>query len=122
MNNDTIDSHTVTITFRELVFRAIARERIKQEAYKAAGRFKHTCADDALSDTEKLCVLTEEHGEVAKEVCELFDKGECPERRARLKKELIQVVAVAVAWLEAIERQEVETFIHSNQYETTHLF
>lgn len=98
---------TLTIPIiRQIVFDAIDTERKKQEACKAAGRFKYTCMDTELSDTEKLCILTEEHGEIAKEVCELFDKGECAERRARLKKELIQTAAVAVSWLECIEREE----------------
>lgn len=95
-----------TVCLRENVFAAISAERNNQDKYQQAGRFKFTCAQDGLSDSEKMTVLTEEHGEVATEVCELFDKGECPERRARLKKELIQTAAVAVAWLEAIERQE----------------
>jgi len=42
----------------------------------------------------KVAVLTEEVGEVARAVLELDD--------AQLKTELIQVAAVAVAWLEAM--------------------
>lgn len=50
------------------------------------------------NDNERLAVLAEEFGEVAKEVCGHFEEG-CS--RERLHEELIQVAAVAMAWVEA---------------------
>ncbi len=44
---------------------------------------------------EKLAVLTEEVGEVARAIND-------EQRKARLKRELVQVAATAVAWLEVL--------------------
>jgi NTP pyrophosphatase (non-canonical NTP hydrolase) len=84
---------------------AVRDERKRQEQLKAEGRFEFTCADDGLTNAEKLACLTEELGEVAQEV--LTQEGR---RLARdtvgtpeaLRKELVQVAAVAVAWIEAL--------------------
>lgn len=86
----------------------ITRERERQEELKTAGRFQFTCADAGLTLAEKLACLMEELGEVAQEV--LTQEGR---RLARdttgtpegLRKELVQVAAVALAWLEAPEVQ-----------------
>lgn len=83
----------------------VMNERERQETLKEAGRFEFTCADNGLTNAEKLACLGEEFGEVAKEV--LTQEGR---RLARdtvgtpeaLRKELIQVAAVAVAWIEAL--------------------
>jgi NTP pyrophosphatase (non-canonical NTP hydrolase) len=85
--------------------RLVKAERIRQETLKAEGRFEFTCADDGLSNAEKLACLTEEIGEVAQEV--LTQEGR---RLARdtvgtpeaLRKEIVQVAAVALAWIEAL--------------------
>jgi hypothetical protein len=84
----------------------VLAERLRQEQLLAAGKFSWTCADPRVPDPLKLTVLAEEFGEAAREVCEAID----PAKRApietaqRLRKELIQIAAVAVAWAEAIER------------------
>lgn len=85
--------------------RLVKTERIRQDGLKALGRFEFTCADDGLTNAEKLACLTEELGEVAQEV--LTQEGR---RLARdtvgtpeaLRKELVQVAAVALAWIEAL--------------------
>lgn len=46
-----------------------------------------------------LSILLEEVGEVAKEVNELHEPG----AQQRLREELVQVAAVAVAWLECLD-------------------
>jgi hypothetical protein len=57
----------------------------------------------------KLGVLTEETGEVGKEVMAVMDairtgdKAGYSNARARLRTELLQVAAVAVAWVESLE-------------------
>ena len=48
----------------------------------------------------KLAILVEEVGEVAKEVLE------GGEENPSLRKELVQLVAVGVAWLESLDREE----------------
>ena len=89
----------------------VAWERCEQEKRKSDGRFTHTCADPgpgAMTDAEKLAVLTEEVGEVAREV--LTQDGRRLARdsigtRAALREELVQVAAVAVAWVEALDAE-----------------
>ncbi len=56
-------------------------------------------------------ILTEEVGEVAKELCGFFESVQSGRSTvavslhlARLKRELIQVAAVAVAWIENLNR------------------
>ena len=57
-----------------------------------------------VSDLFWLPILVEEVGEVAREICELNHKRDVfPRDLAKLRGELIQVAAVAVAWLEAID-------------------
>lgn len=83
----------------------VGSERMRQEALKAQGRFEYTCADSGMSDAEKMTVLIEEVGEVAREV--LTQDGRRLARdtvgtRDALRAELVQVAAVAVAWIEAL--------------------
>lgn len=85
-------------------------ERERQEDLKAAGRFRFTCADvdSDLTLSDKLAILLEELGEVAKEVL-TQDKH----RLARdtegttqsLYRELVQVGAVTLAWLEGMNEE-----------------
>lgn len=108
----------------------VAVERERQETLKLSGKFAWTCADryvgqsvDArpITHAEKLAVLAEEFGEVSREVVEhgiTVDKYAAdpnlkvmpPHReshfRAQLRKELIQVAAVCVAWAEALDEME----------------
>lgn len=84
----------------------IQSERRRQDKLKAAGRFEFTCADAGLTNAEKLACLTEELGELAQEV--LTQEGRRLARDttgtpAGLRRELVQVAAVALAWLEAPE-------------------
>lgn len=91
---------------RQLVaVRDVLWERDSQEERKADGRFTHTCADrEGMTDHERLTVLMEEVGELAREL--LTQDGR---RLARdtigtpeaLRAELVQVAAVAIAWLES---------------------
>lgn len=79
------------------ILSAIKRERARQEELRAGGRFAYTCASPTVLNIYKLPILTEEVGEVAKAICE--------KDADQLQTELIQVAAVAVAWLEALERK-----------------
>ena len=75
----------------------VAAERLRQEGLKASGKFTATCADD-IPAASKLAILVEEVGEVARAIC---DRD--PEH---MREELVQVAAVAVAWVEALSRVE----------------
>ena len=83
--------------------RWVMDERCRQEERKAKGRFRSTCADDEMTNAEKMTVLCEEVGEVALEVLTLEERRQ-PRSTAGTKEalcgELAQVAAVAVAWIE----------------------
>lgn len=59
----------------------------------------HTCSDD-IPTGSKLAMLMEEVGEVARELCE--EAQGRPLNTNRLRKELVQVAAVAAAWVESL--------------------
>lgn len=89
----------------ELILNEIKTERLRQGEMKREGRFLYTCADDGLTNAEKMTVLLEEVGEVAREV--LTQEGrrlarDTVETKEALRKELIQVAAVSLAWIEAL--------------------
>ena len=80
---------------RGLALDAIKQERDRQERLKRDGRFLFTCADDGMDDAERLAVLLEEVGEVAR----VLNDGEGADR---LREEVTQVAAVAAAWIESL--------------------
>jgi len=84
------------------IFSAICEERAKQDAYKAAGKFMFTCADAEIGHMTACAVLMEEVGEAARAAMATLGLSKEPPDRANLKKELIQVAAVTVAWLEQL--------------------
>ncbi len=75
---------------------SVILERVRQERLKDSGKFQHTCADPEMTDAERSLVLLEEVGEVARALLDA-------EGAAALREELVQVAAVAVAWIEAID-------------------
>lgn len=87
---------------RALVYAAIDIERRLQEKYLAAGKFAYTCASNEMTPAEKLSVLAEEYGEAAHEVNEGIGSGRSV-NVDKLRSELIQIAAVAVAWIESLE-------------------
>jgi hypothetical protein len=79
------------------IYAAIDAERTRQ-AQKWAGPHPWglgDCSSGAVDYIVKVAVLTEEVGEVARAVLDL-------EHTSRLRAELVQVAAVAVAWLESL--------------------
>lgn len=84
----------------------ISAERARQELLKRKGRFKFTCADPEMTDYDCLAVLTEELGEVARAVQER--SGAVSDvHLLDLKRELVQVAAVAVAWFERLDKADI---------------
>lgn len=79
---------------------AVANERVRQELKARDGGFAWTCSEPEIPNEARLAVLVEEVGEVARAVLGLngavTDGGD-------LKNELVQVAAVVVAWLEALD-------------------
>jgi hypothetical protein len=102
------------------VVKDVLTERRRQEGLRDTGKFTHTCATPGISDDACLRVLAEEVNEVLDEADALrralSDVGRMmndeagnarnlrDEIRARLRKELIEVAAVAVAWIERVDR------------------
>lgn len=76
-----------------IVGNEIVEERFAQEA--KFGETGETCANPAMDRGTKMFVLMEEVGEVARAVLE-------DEPVEDLRKELIQVAAVAAAWAESL--------------------
>ncbi len=96
------------------IFERVYTERQRQDELKASGKFLFTCADHTPSQAEKLAILTEETGECAREVCDMVidsakeDRGiptqvTRKERLQKLRTELIQVMAVSLAWVESLD-------------------
>lgn len=98
------------MSVRQVILEQINRERDRQLI--KWGKQKH-------SHTYWNAILTEEVGEAAKEVCDYthalsrqfiedevkYNKEYRAETEKRLKKELIQVAAVCVAWIESLETE-----------------
>jgi hypothetical protein len=81
---------------RDEAFTAIRAER-RRQAEKWGGRHPWgvgDCSSLGVADTVKAAVLAEECGEVARAVLDSDPES--------LRNELVQVAAVAVAWLEAL--------------------
>lgn len=87
-----------------IVLAHVARERSRQDA--KWGPQNHT-------PIEWIAILSEEVGEASKEALEHHwagsHYGHDPERLGRLRSELIQVAAVAVAAVESLDRNELST-------------
>lgn len=88
------------------VFRHILAERQRQDTLREQGRFRFTCADPEMGSISKALVLGEEYGEVCRALLSFHLLAyDTPEKGSskHLQKELIQVAAVACAWLESME-------------------
>jgi NTP pyrophosphatase (non-canonical NTP hydrolase) len=88
----------------ERVLIIVGSERKRQLALKADGRFKYTLSDDGMTDIERAACLMEEMGEVARAALNrtglAVDEGDFSDKG--LRKELAQIAALAVAWMERL--------------------
>jgi NTP pyrophosphatase (non-canonical NTP hydrolase) len=83
---------------------AVRIERFRQERLKAEGRFKHTLDEASLTEAEKHACIAEELGEVARNVLARAGRVTDGDRTSEaLHKELVQVAALSVAWLESLK-------------------
>jgi len=84
----------------------IVLERFRQKKLNANPlnrRLRQDIADPVTADGYRLAVLVEEVGEVANQLNETTATLTGTDNRHSMKVELIQVAAVCVAWLEALE-------------------
>lgn len=80
---------------RAEVYHLIDHERERQAALRESGKFRFVASDADCPDDLKLAALVEEVGEVAR----AYHDGN--DFTGELVRELVQVAAVAVAWLES---------------------
>ena len=85
---------------QQSILNEVYDERRRQEQLRNDGKFDFTCADKDCTSQQKLPILGEEFGEVCRAVCEQDGNSEIG--RTNLRKELIEVAAVAVAWVESL--------------------
>jgi len=86
---------------------SVASERARQEALREAGRFQYTPASHGVSDLQCFAMLAEELGEVARQTLTQPDDAiayDTAGSREDLRGELIQVAAIATAWVERLDR------------------
>jgi hypothetical protein len=77
----------------------VKRERLRQETLYAAGLLRWIASAPECPDELRLAALVEEVGEVARAMHDGTDG---------LEDELVQVAAVAVAWLQGIRPEPIE--------------
>lgn len=95
----------------ERVLQCVMNERYRQEQFKADGEFQYSCMDvhPDISNYRKATILGEEMGEVCNVVNELDNvkpdgnDEDLARLKSALRQELIQVAAVAVAWVESLQ-------------------
>lgn len=82
----------------------VGAERQRQLRLQAEGRFKYTPSDDGMTDSERAACIMEEVGEVARNtlarVAGLVTDGSASDED--MLKELSQVAALCVAWMERL--------------------
>lgn len=77
-------------------------EEVRRERIRAHHKHGLTSMESfPVDDMNRLAILGEEYGEVCKEFNEARHDGR-PVSTVRLRKELLQVAAMAVAWADAI--------------------
>jgi hypothetical protein len=87
------------------IFEMIANERLRQRQLFAERKFSFTCSSPVIDPCRKFRVLMEEIGEVAEAIDYVEQHPKSKFHRDHLITELVQVAAIAVAWLESFEVQ-----------------
>jgi NTP pyrophosphatase (non-canonical NTP hydrolase) len=100
------------------------KERVRQESLVAQKKISASCAGGKISAWDKLAVLMEEVGEVARELNESYaTPNPSPRLRqidgGKLRTELIQVAAVALAWAESLDPGMGAALLPSNPFANT---
>jgi NTP pyrophosphatase (non-canonical NTP hydrolase) len=92
---------------RDTIWLDILAERFRQKRLLAAGKFDRDVADPTLTPPEKLGVVAEEFGEVARVIAEDIARpavrGGPGLDKEHLREELVQLATCCVAWIEEID-------------------
>lgn len=87
----------------EYALQEVKLERERQLRLKQEGRFDYTPSDDGITDFERYGMIGEEFGEVARNCLAragIVRDGDRTDQA--LRKELCQVAALSVAWMERL--------------------
>ena len=90
------------------VYAEVKAERVRQVLLKAAGKFRHTPSDVDMDEGDKLAALMEEVGEASEALLERRGLIGKP-KGTDLRKELIQVAAIAIGWIEALDAAAIRS-------------
>lgn len=94
---------TAPATTPKLVLSGLTLSAIQAEATRARLKHgEHSMLGAQVSNDRRLAILTEEVGEVARELNDAEIEGR-PVDRDKLVKELIQSAAMCASWVEALE-------------------
>jgi NTP pyrophosphatase (non-canonical NTP hydrolase) len=99
-----VHTRALPITRSPSVYQEVHAER--ERAHAKHGAYGNSRENQPWTDAEWLPILMEEVGEVAHELTYDADKMTSEGRSARMRKELVQVAAMACAWIDAIDRAE----------------
>lgn len=89
----------------DVIANDIDEERGRQEELRERGKFRWTNAAPEMPIGDKIAVLGEEFGEVCKAVLNVQGLSTDGPEHSDLRKELVQLAAVTIAWIEAIDFQ-----------------
>ena len=86
----------------------VMTERRRQEKLRLNGVHPWTCATVGVPDPLRLLILAEEFGEIAHLVGDDLPPSKLSREEyvKKLREELVQVAAVATAWVEAIDSEQ----------------
>ena len=87
----------------ERVLIDVGSERKRQLLLQEQGKFEYTLSDDVMTDFERAACIMEEVGEVCRAVLVLNGLATDPGQSwPGLRKELCQIAALSVAWMERL--------------------
>lgn len=92
-----------TVKSRRRIFAEIESERLRQKKLLNTGQILFTLDSPVVDNDRKLRICAEELGEIAGALDKLEGSPRARSRKDDLRKELIQLAACLVAWLETPE-------------------
>lgn len=97
--------------YRTEAFHEVANELARQDKLRDCAVIHSTCGDNTIDEGIKLSILTKKLGDVAAIICDEINKpsndknGNTPVANLKLRNELIEVAATAIAWVTCLKVQ-----------------